>query len=868
MLELFALWALIEGLGLCCLPLAFTVFHNLPDRGWAFSKTLGLAVFAFSVWLPLMVIPALPFSRPFIAGVLFLLLALSILGFVRSYRDILDFIRRQSGYVLLAELIFLGMVCLLGWLRSFGPDIYGFEMFMDEGFVASIMRSPHFPPNDMWYVGQSINYYYYAHYTMALAGKLLGQSPSIIFNTGICIFFGLCASNLFGVTCNIVAWAHSRRERVQGISEITLPSLLPAIPYGLLSFLMALMFGNLASTSQWWKLHDTTDLYGRWFGPTRVIKLEVVQNGVTTLVDATISEFPAFSFLLSCFHAHVLALAFTILAMGVAFNLFLAQGKGLSAFGDGWRRVLTLSCSALVIGGLFVMNGWDYPTYLLLALICLACQQWLVHNSRVSFSFLLNLLLPALSLAILSFILFLPFYLNFVSPSQGFGLVSPTMRSMLGDELLIFGVFIFLFLSLLLASVLQRPLLGRFSAETSQSKEQWRLALSDAASDSDAVVFDLPVAANVSQDHPSQESSSLPAREEPAPGYASSEEAPEHYEDDEPLSWTSRILFPLCALAYLMLCLVFLKFVPDSATLVVGSSLALFGMLLMIYHLRNRAHTFTLLLGTTAFALVAFCEVFFLRDVFAGSSYERMNTIFKFYFQAWVLLSVSCASGLFFILDAFLPASISSFSLRWSQRIVLGFWSVLLLLLTAASLIYPLTAPYERYARVDPKTGQLSMANSSSLDGMAYLQACPSSECSYDTSGDYAAIRWLNANVQGDPVIVEAMGDDYSFYSRISAFTGLPTIMGWAGHEYQWRVSWIKDPAKNIDYQRRGPDIDQIYENPDSTVVLSLMARYHAEYLYVGALEKQKYPSVDLNRFAEFMQVVYNANGVTIYKIR
>jgi len=62
---------------------------------------------------------------------------------------------------------------------------------MDEGFIAAIMRSPNLPPNDMWFAGYSINYYYYAHYTIAMLAKLLGQSPSIAFNTGICIIFGL-----------------------------------------------------------------------------------------------------------------------------------------------------------------------------------------------------------------------------------------------------------------------------------------------------------------------------------------------------------------------------------------------------------------------------------------------------------------------------------------------------------------------------------------------------------------------------------------------------------------------------------------------------------------------------------------------------
>jgi uncharacterized membrane protein len=870
MLELFAMWALAEVLGLFCLPLTFTVFHNLSDRGWAFSKTLGLAVFAFVVWFPLMVLRFLPFNRLFIVGVALLLLACSLVGFVRSYRDILAFIRQQRGYLLMTELIFLGMIFLLGWLRSFGPNIQGFEMFMDEGFIASIMRSPHFPPNDMWYAGQPINYYYYAHYTMALLGKLLGQSPSVVFNTGICIFFGLCASNLFGLTCNIIAWARRLRARAQGMSEAISPSLLPTIPYGLLSFLMALIFGNLAATRQWWLFeHGETDQFGIWFGPSRVIKLESIQNGVKQLVDATINEFPAFSFLLSCFHAHVLALAFAIFAMGIAFNLLLAQDQGLSAFGQGWRRWLTLGCSALGIGGLFVMNGWDYPTYLLLALCCLGCQQWLAHHSRFSFTLLLNIFLPVVSLTALSLLLFLPFYLSFVSPSQGIGIVRPVTRSMLGDELLIFGLFAFLFLSLLLASVLKRPLFERFSSH--------ELALKADAPGAAAFSAPLPLADPASSDLPEAEEIStervsgrleLSGSGEGMGGSAPLEDIPETSDSAGPLPWTEHILLPLGALVYLLLCLVFLVVIPNSATLVVGSSFALLGAVLMIYHLRDRAHAFTLFLGATAFALIAFCELFYLRDVFADGDYERMNTVFKFYFQAWVLFSVSCAAGLFFILDAFRPIYTSSPLLRWSQRGVLGFWSVLLLLLVAASMIYPIFAPYARYANVNSETAQLVMTRTNSLDGLEYLKNCRAPQCPYDTSGDYEAIRWLNENIEGDPVIIETMGEDYSFAERVSTFTGLPTPMGWAGHEYQWRVTWMKDPMKDADYQRRGPDIDQIYLNPNSVTVLSLMARYHAEYLYVGALEKQKYSSVDLQRFREFMQVVYNANGVTIYKVR
>jgi uncharacterized membrane protein len=316
MIELFQMWLLVEVLGIICLPLTITVFHNLPDRGWAFTKAIGMALLAFCVWFPLVSVHALPFNQLFILGALVTLLVFNVIGFVRVRHQLIKLIRVNIPYIVTTELIFLGMVFLLGWIRSYSPDIRSFEMFMDEGFIAAIMRSPHLPPNDMWFAGYTINYYYYAHFTIAMLAKLIGQSPSIAFNTGICIFFGLTAVNMFGVTCNIVAWARYARAQAKADQTVTLerpdmvlPDLVRAMPYGFMSFVMGLVLGNLAATQQWWQLHGDIALYN-WFLPSRVI-------------DKTINEFPAFSFLLSCFHAHVLTLAFTIVGIALALNLFL-----------------------------------------------------------------------------------------------------------------------------------------------------------------------------------------------------------------------------------------------------------------------------------------------------------------------------------------------------------------------------------------------------------------------------------------------------------------------------------------------------------------------------------------------------------------
>jgi len=798
MLQLLELWALVEVLGFIFLPLTVTVFHNLPDRGYAFSKAIGIAVLAFGVWLPLMTLRFLPYSQLFILGVFLILLALNIIGLLRANvrQTLLKLIRANWLYLLACEVVFFGMMFLLGWIRSYVPAIYSYEMFMDEGFLAAIMRSPHLPPNDMWYAGQIINYYYYAHFTMATLGKLLGQIPSVIFNTGICTFFGLTAVNLFGVSSNIVAWARHRRkpavpDQVAPASETPdtqYPPLLHAAPYGLLSMIMALVLGNLAATQQWFTIHGDPAQFD-WFAPSRV-------------VPQTINEFPAFSFLLSCFHAHVLTLAFTVVGIALAFNLFLEHdGRGLFAFGRGWGLPLTLGVSALLIGGLFAMNGWDLPTYLGLALVCIALQQWRAYGSRFRLELVLDVFTACAALTALSFFLFAPFYLSFVSPSEGIGLVVAADRSPLGDELLIYGVFAFMFLSLLVAVVLQMPVF--------RSKNG---AMGSSVGAAHAAYMQRP-----------------------------------------------RLSGWLIAMLITIVVAVIIYFVlPNSATFVLAASIAAFGTILILNNLHDRSLAFALLLGTTAFALIAGCEIIYLRDVFSGSL-PRMNTVFKFYFQSWALLSVTAGIGLYFIRESFRPPSGIPRPQRWMQRGVESLWGVGLCVLLLASAIYPLAGAYAR-------TNHFAQ-HSNSLDGLDYLQNCPLYMCGYDTTGDYYAIRWINSHIQGDPVIVEAVGDDYTMYGRISAFTGLPTIMGWVGHEYQWRVTLLNNPFNAVDFNSRQSDVKTIYTSTSPKVVLDLMARYNAQYLYVGALERQEYPGANLSRFGAFMHIVYSAGGVTIYKV-
>jgi YYY domain-containing protein len=289
----------------------------------------------------------------------------------------------------------------------------------------------------------------------------------------------------------------------------------------------------------------------------------------------------------------------------------------------------------------------------------------------------------------------------------------------------------------------------------------------------------------------------------------------------------------------------------NSLTFVVVGGLAAIGSILTLYHLRERERSFTLLLGSVACALVAFCEIIFLRDVFVDQV-PRMNTVFKFYFQAWALLSIVGGAGVYFVLDSLRPSMKLSPSSRWSYAASRVLWSVALLVFLLMGAVYPLTAVPQRYQ---------GFTRDTSLDGLDYMKTSDPS--------DYAAIRWLNATVTGDPVIVEAPGGEYTLYGRVSIFTGLPSPINWQGHEWQWRVNWVNKGQNSADFFRRVTDVNHIYTDPSPQDVLSLMKLYHAHYLYVGSLEEQTYLSsgVSLQRFGSFMKIVYQNNGVTIYQV-
>jgi uncharacterized membrane protein len=166
--------------------------------------------------------------------------------------------------------------------------------------------------------------------------------------------------------------------------------------------------------------------------------------------------------------------------------------------------------------------------------------------------------------------------------------------------------------------------------------------------------------------------------------------------------------------------------------------------------------------------------------------------------------------------------------------------------LAVAGMFYPVLSTYTRAER---------FASAPTLDGTAYLSRL--------SPGDAAAVAWLHRQVPGVATVLEAPGGSYTYSGRISAQTGLPTLLGWEGHELQWR-------GNTTEQDLRRPDIERIYRDAQPAELQDLLQKWQIDYLVVGDLERQAFGITpqDEARFARAMDLVYDVDNVRIYRRR
>jgi uncharacterized membrane protein len=226
--------------------------------------------------------------------------------------------------------------------------------------------------------------------------------------------------------------------------------------------------------------------------------------------------------------------------------------------------------------------------------------------------------------------------------------------------------------------------------------------------------------------------------------------------------------------------------------------------------------------------LVLIPEFLYLRDQFG----VRMNTIFKFYFQSWAFWSVAASyAALQLWLTRARASSPSSAGEPPAQRgrdVLRSLAGALTIVVCLAGFVYTPLAVWTKTSGFRPYGGV-------TLDASAHLQV--------ESPEDAAAIAWIGANIDQGP-LAEAVGGQYSNYARVSTATGIPTVLGWPGHEGQWRGGYEEVGS-------RESDLEELYRTTSWDLARTILERYGIRYVYYGDLERLSYESVGLAKFQE-----------------
>ncbi|MGA9192196.1 MAG: DUF2298 domain-containing protein [Anaerolineales bacterium] len=875
-----AWWLASLLIGWLAFPVVRRVFGRLPDQGYGFSRAVGLLGLSYAVWI----LGTAGWVRNTRAGVFGIALVLGSGCLAWAWRgrsEIWGWLRDRRDTILVEELLFLAAFAVWAFVRANNPDITNTEKPMELMFLNSILRSPTFPPHDSWLSGYAISYYYFGYIMMAVLTRLTGAISGVAFNLTNALWFAMTALGAYSLLYNMLNW---RREgsKTRLLAPLLAP-LMVVVAGNLEGFLEVLhsqaLFWHQAAdgslTSSFWSWLGIKDLvqppsgtaswipnrYLWWWRASRVVHDVNLAGADVEVID----EFPFFSFLLADNHPHLLAMPFVLSAIGFAFQSLLAGGKKIftmSRLTARWDPSRALVSAAMVVVAVvaFVRSvdlarTGSGPAGVVLGVITALLTTAVIIGIVTFFTYWLMGRLPSLlsgreyvfviwlfgGLAFLNtwdfpiylsllmlvllwrggknprradlsaavwtglavvlggVVLYFPWYPSFSSQAGGLlpNLLYATKIQQFG---VMFAPALVPILAWLIWKVIQRRrqiAWGRF----------WAITLGVPVS---LLLISWGLAAVMAY-----------ALNASAAGL------------DSVLSSMGAVNVS-AAIDRLLAARASHPFTP----LLMGLVLAMCAALLWPKALedeppparpaedRSQPQLFALLMVAIGALLVIGPEFLYLKDLFG----DRMNTVFKFYFATWILWGLAGAYAVSEVWPRRRPG--------W--RVV----STLVVVPLMLGLVYPVAAIWTKTNGFDPGGGR-------TLDGNAYMLR--------DHPGDAAAIAWINQNLRGG-VITEAIGGSYSAFGRVSAQTGLPTVLGWPGHEVQWR-------GDSALLGSRQDDIGRLYSSRTAGDIQDVLDKYGIAYVYVGTLEQSTYGVGSVEKYVPMMTILYQDQGVTLFGV-
>ncbi|MDX2079063.1 MAG: DUF2298 domain-containing protein [bacterium] len=865
-------WLTIMVFGFITFPILFAVFPALADRGYGFSKIIGIVLTAWIAWA----LGTLRFLTWSSAGLFVILLVLAGFSAWVTWRvraTFFPFIRARWKMLLWMDILALALFIAFVGVRLSNPDLwhpqFGGEKPMDFAYFNAVLRSTIFPAYDPWFGGGYLNYYYFGFVIAGVPTLLLGVVPSVAYNLIIPMLFSVTGMGAFSVAFNVVSsWKITEKTvdedgQLVPVMQDDKPKRRPlGNPWvaGIMALMMAVVFGNLdngrvflgalANAGGYKQAQgmfvveleqEYYDTYGQY--PDFLTKLRICQDAQILRDQAPLTDQIGYEL-------NSISSLLTSIPSGFLSAL---SGGQVYISGERWFWAPTRTITEIPCQADGAINEMPYFTFLYGDL----------HAHMVSMPLMLFAMLFVFAEIMHAGRDKRAWWMQFGAIFLGalvIGLFTAT-NTWETPTFTIFGV-----LGLGYAWWLNWGKISRWSL--------WNLLLRVGGFLIIAVVVALPFSWWFSS--ALTEFKVWDGRKTPLWAYLSI-----HglflFVIVSLLIWETarwmrsvrvRTLRGKLNLLISLMLLAGMVFFGTLAVVFMGYHVAMVVIPLVIWigilffrPNQSRPMQFILVLAGLALAITFGTEIITLR-----LDNGRQNSIFKFYIQVWLIFSVVGGAGFSWL---------TSNANRWKARIALPWYSIMGVMIFIC-LLYPITATGAKSAfRMSPDVpltldgnAYMNYVTQFYEDGLTSIGGLPE----YVTlSSDYDAIQWLQRNVKGSPIIMEAQsyGSLYKWGGRISINTGLPSVAGWDYHQTQQR-SLNTMPAV---VRQRAANVNSFYSTLDIVTASDILRFYNVSYVVVTDYETKRYGATGgLIKFGEMVErglltVEYQNELTTIYGV-
>ena len=436
-------WLLaVQGIALVTLPAAMLLFRPLTDRGYLLAKPLGILIVGLIVWL-LASLRWMEFGRESVGVAVLLVAAVSAGLLVVRRREMLEAVRRRWGIFLIGEAVFVVAFLAFVVMRMVNPDLWhshlGGEKPMDLAYLSAVLKSSYMPPYDPWFSDGYLNYYYMGQFLVATLIHATGIEPGVAFNLAVALFFALTVAGAFSIVYNLAEGTRLSRLSLGGAAG-RMTGGIPSVLAGLAGAFFVAVIGNLDGAIQVgqgaWRVMVENAPFGSFdfWRSSRMMAPDPPGHEIT--------EFPFFTFLFADLHAHLMAIPFTLLALGLALALVLGarSDRGGSRLGVGLHEAALLAMLGVTVGALRTINAWDFPTYLLIGGGAVILAAWL-RNGGPSLRVLIETVVKSGAVFLVGYVVYLPYHLSYETFFAS--VEATTNQTVLWQFLVIAGLFVF-----------------------------------------------------------------------------------------------------------------------------------------------------------------------------------------------------------------------------------------------------------------------------------------------------------------------------------------------------------------------------------------------------------------------------------------